>query len=161
MAHSPKPRYNLRMPRRLVPAIPLFIALVFGGACTIAKERPARTFDEATGAEGMERMFWKEIQASNGTEVERMLATNYVGISPSGPLDRAATLELYHQFKLSDFSIGDLKTELNGVTFVVTYSITSNGTVNGQPLPSSPQHMMSVWQQQKKGWIMIAHSVSP
>ena len=109
----------------------------------------------------MERMFWKEIQASNGTEVERMLATNYVGISPSGPLDRAATLELYHQFKLNDFSIGDLKTELNGVTFVVTYSITLNGTVNGQPLPSSPQHMMSVWQQQKKGWIMIAHSVSP
>lgn len=161
MAHSSKPRYNLRMPRRLSIAIPLWIALVFNCACTIAGEHPARTFDEATGGEGMERMFWKEIQASNSVEVQRMLATNYVGMTPSGPLDRAATLELYHQFKLNDFSIGDLKTELNGVTFVVTYSITLNGTVNGQPLPSSPQHMLSVWQQQKKGWIMIAHSVLP
>jgi hypothetical protein len=53
---------------------------------------------------------------------------------------------------------------LNGTTFVVTYTITLNGSVNGtggsQPFPSAPQHMMSVWQQQKSGWVEIAHSVS-
>jgi hypothetical protein len=48
---------------------------------------------------------------------------------------------------------------------VVTYTITLNGTAgNGsagaQPLPSAPQHMMTVWQQQQKGWVVIAHSVS-
>lgn len=161
VARGPLPRYNLRMPKRLAIAIPLLLALVFSGACTIAKERPPRTIDEATGGEGMERMFWKEVQASNQTELGRALATNYVGVTPSGTLDRTATLQLYQQFKLTDFSIGDLRTELNGVTFVVTYSIMLNGTFNGQPLPSSPQHLMSVWQQQKKGWIMIAHSVSP
>jgi hypothetical protein len=46
----------------------------------------------------------------------------------------------------------------------VTYSITLNGASNGtggsQPLPSAPQHMMTVWQQQKSGWVVIAHSVS-
>jgi hypothetical protein len=64
---------------------------------------------------------------------------------------------------LKDYAIGDLQTELNGTTMVVSYTITLNGEVsngNGppQPLPSAPQHMMTVWQQQKKGWIAIAHS---
>jgi len=35
-----------------------------------------------------------------------------------------------------------------------------NGTAGSQPLPSAPQHMMTVWQQQKAGWVAIAHSVS-
>jgi len=53
---------------------------------------------------------------------------------------------------------------MNGTTIVVTYTITLNGSMNGtggsQPLPSAPQHMMTVWQQQKAGWVVIAHSVS-
>jgi len=30
----------------------------------------------------------------------------------------------------------------------------------GQPFPAMPLRRMSVWQQQKAGWIQIAHSVS-
>lgn len=140
---------------------PLLFTLMLGAGCTIAKEHPARSFDEVTGGEGLERMFWKEIQAGNWTEIERVIASNYMGMTAGASLDRAAALEQYRQWKITDLAIGDLKTEMNGPTFVVTYTITLNGTANGQPLPSSPQHMMSVWQQQKKGWMMIAHSVSP
>jgi len=148
------------MSRRLATAL-LLLSLMLDLACTIAKERPARTFDEATGGEALERMFWKEVQAAEWTEIERVLATNYMGMTPSGPLDRDATLDQYRQWKLTDFAIGDLKTELNGTTFIVTYTITLNGTANGQPLPSSPLHMMTVWQEHKKGWMVIAHSTSP
>ncbi|MFY9560481.1 MAG: nuclear transport factor 2 family protein [Terriglobales bacterium] len=144
---------------RLV-TIPLLLSLMLGLACTIAKEHPARNFSEATGAEALERIFWKEIQAGNWTEIERVLASNYIGVGPGASLDRTATLEQYRQWKLTDFAIGDLKTELNGPTFIVTYTITLNGTAAGQPLPSGPQHMMTVWQQQKSGWMVIAHSVS-
>jgi len=144
--------------RLRLAALPVLFSLMLSLACTIAKEHPPRTFDEATGGEGMERMFWKEIQAANWTEIERLIASNYMGMTPAGPLDRSATLDQFRQWKLTDFAIGDLKTELNGTTFVVTYSITLNGSVAGQPLPSTTQHMMTVWQQQKKGWIMIAHS---
>ena len=139
--------------------------MTFESACTFYRDRPARTLSEATGGEGLERVFWKDVQAANWVEVERALASNYAGVTPSATLDRSATLEQYRSWQLKDYTLGDLKTELNGTTIVVTYIITLNGvTVNGtagsQPLPSAPQHMMTVWQQQKAGWVAIAHSVS-
>ena len=146
--------------RSSLAAAPLIVLLGFTLACTIAKERPARTFAEATGGESMERMFWKELKAGNWIEIERVLASNYAGVTPAGIIDRAAALDQYRQWKLSDFSIGDLRTELNTTTFVVTYTITLSGTAGTQPLPSTPQHMMTVWQQQKSGWVVIAHSVT-
>ena len=143
----------------------LTFTLMFAPACTFYGDRPARAFSEATGGEGLERVFWKDVQAANWVEVERALASNYVGVTPGGTLDRSATLEQYRRWQLKDCALGDLKTELNGTTIVVTYTITLNGvTLNGtagsQPLPSAPQHMMTVWQQQKAGWVAIAHSVS-
>ena len=145
--------------RLRLAALPLLLALMPGLACTIAKERPARSFSEATGAEALERIFWKEIQAANWVEIDRVIASNYVGTAPGASLDRAAALEQYRQWKLTDYAIGDVKTEMNGPTFIVTYSITLNGTAGGQPL-SSPQHMMTVWHQHKSGWMVIAHSAS-
>ena len=174
-------RYNLAM-RFTTAAAPKLSPLMFAlllelafvttstPACTFFKEAPPRAFSEATGGEGLERVFWKEVAAANWVEVERALASNYTGVTAGGMLDRAVTMEQYRQWKVKDFAIGDLKTELNGTTIVVTYTITLNGTMlngtagNGgagpQPLPSEPQHMMTVWQQQKSGWVVIAHSVS-
>jgi len=100
------------------------------------------------------------VQSANWTEVERALASNYIGTAPGGSLDRETTLAQYRHWQLKDYSLGDLKTELNGSTIVVTYTMTLNGTAGSQPLPSTPQHMMTVWQQQKAGWVAIAHSVS-
>jgi hypothetical protein len=142
----------------------LMSALTFAPACTFYRDRPARSLSEATGGEGLERVFWENVQAANWVELERALASNYAGVTPGGTLDRSATLEQYRGWQLKDYALGDLKTELNGTTIVVTYTITLNGTLNGtagsQPLPSAPQHMMTVWQQQKAGWVAIAHSVS-
>jgi len=164
---APGSRYNLAMRFRtpLAPVpVPLMLALLcaltFTSACTFYGEHPARAMSEATGGEALERVFWKEIVAGNWVQIERSLASNYSGVTPAGTLDRAATLDQYRQWQLKDFSIGDLKTELNGTTIVVTYTITLNGTAGSQPLPSAPQHMMTVWQQQKMGWMAIAHSVS-
>jgi hypothetical protein len=143
----------------------LMLVLTFTASCTFYGEHPARALSEATGGEGLERVFWKEVQTANWVEVERALASNYAGVTPGGTLDRAATLDQYRQWQLRNYALGDLKTELNGTTIVVTYTITLNGAIsNGsggsQPLPSAPQHMMTVWQQQKAGWVAIAHSVS-
>jgi Domain of unknown function (DUF4440) len=155
----PHSRYNLAMYPRLALA-PLLISMMLVSACTFYGDRPARAFSEATGGEGLERVFWKHLQSANWTEVERALASNYIGLTPGGSLDRATTIAQYRQWRLKDYSLGDLKIELNGSTIVVTYSITLNGAAGPLPLPSTPQHMMTVWQQQKAGWVAIAHSVS-
>ena len=146
--------------RSRLALLSLLISLMLLSACTFYGDRPARAFSEATGGEGLERVFWKQLKAANWTEVERALASNYMGITPSGSLDRDATIAQYRQWQLKDYSLGDLRTELNGSTIVVTYTITLNGIAGSQPLPSAPQHMMTVWQQQKAGWVAIAHSVS-
>jgi len=143
----------------------LVLVLTFASACTFYGEHPARSIAEATGGEGLERVFWKNVQAANWVGVERALASNYAGVTPGGTVDRVATLEQYRRWQLKDYALGELQTELNGITIVVTYTITlngiaSNGTGDSQPLPSAPQHMMTVWQQQKAGWVVIAHSVS-
>jgi hypothetical protein len=160
-------RYNHAMrPRRAVPASALSViltvicALMFAPACTFYGEHPARSMAETTGGEGMERIFWKNVQTANWVEIERAVASNYVGTVPGGFLDREATIAQYRQWQLKEYAIGDLKTELNGSTIVVTYTIALNGNAGSQPLPSTPQHMMTVWQQQKAGWVAIAHSVS-
>ncbi|HSZ61171.1 MAG TPA: DUF4440 domain-containing protein [Terriglobales bacterium] len=151
------------MPRRLTLA-PLLMYLMFVSACTFYGDRPARAFSEATGGEDLERVFWKELKAANWVQVERSLASNYSGVTPSGMLDRSATMEQYRTWQLKDYALGDLQTELNGTTIVVTYTITLHGTIGGpggaQTLPTAPQHLMTVWQQQKSGWVAIAHSVS-
>jgi hypothetical protein len=145
------------------PAIAVVLVLLFlmsGSACTFYAARPAHSFADATGGESLERVFWKEVKARHWIEVDRILASNYVGTTPAGILSRERALAQYHQWELKDYSLGDLRTEMNGSTIVVTYTISLVGAAGSEPLPSTPLHMMSVWQQQKAGWIMIAHSVS-
>ncbi len=143
----------------------LTFILMFMAACTFYGAKPARTLSDATGGEGLERVFWKNIRSANWVELDRSLASNYSGVTPSGTLDRSATIMQYRSWRLKDYALGDLKTELNGTTIVVTYTITlngvaSNGSAGSQPLPSMPQHMMTVWHKQKAAWVVIAHSVS-
>jgi hypothetical protein len=159
-------RYNLAMhlsianrPVFLGWMLSLSIALGSLPACTFYKERPANTYDQATGGESLERVFWKHIGAGNWTDVERALASNYSAVWPSGILDRSAALDQYRKWSVKEYSLGDLTTEMNGNTIVVTYTVRLNGTAGSQQLPSGPCRMMTVWQQQKKGWIIIAQNV--
>src|SRR5260370_10145250 len=153
--------YNQAMrPGITVDSLPVFLicvlmfALVFETACTFYGDHHAGSLSEATGGEGLERIFWKNVQAANWVEVERSLASNYAGVTPAGTIDRSAALEQYRQWQLKDYALGDLKTEMNGTTFVVTYTITlngliSNGIAGSQALPPTPQHIMTLCQHQK------------
>jgi hypothetical protein len=152
-------RNTAAVPKLLSSLLALLLVLV-ASSCTLNREHAPRTFAQATGGEALERIFWKDIVARNWSEVEGAFASNYTGLGPNGTLDRAAALDQYRSWQLASYSLGDLTTEMNGNTFVITYNITLNGNAGSQPLPSTPQHMMTVWQQQKAGWVIIAHTVS-
>jgi hypothetical protein len=137
----------------------LSAVLVLSG-CTVWGEHPVRHWQDATGGEGLERNYWKAVEGKQWDELERHLAGNYVFSTPAeGPLDRAAALAHLEQLHLDEYSLGDFESELNGQTLVVTYTITMRGKAGAQALPAAPVRMMAVWQQQKPGWMAIAHAV--
>jgi hypothetical protein len=139
----------------------LLAATLLLQACTVWREHPGSSqWTDATGGEGLERSFWREVKGKRWNELERHLASNYVAISPqAGRLDKAAALAQIQQLQLDDYTLVDLQGEMNSDTFVVTYSITMRGTFGGQPLPAEPLRMMTVWQREQAGWMAIAHSV--
>ena len=135
-------------------------AIILLAGCTMWREHQVTEFKDATGGEGLERSFWREVKAKHWNVLEGHLAGNYVSFTPQeGRFDRVSMLAHLQKVQLDDFSLGDLQTELNTETLVVTYAITMRGTFDGQPLPSGPVRMMTVWQKQKTGWVAIAHSV--
>lgn len=137
-------------------AVLISLALLVLAACTVYGEHPVKSFSEATGGEGLEQSLWRDIQKQNWKDLEQHLAANFVYVTPAGRWDREAAIEQLHQLQVREYSLGDLSTEMNRDTFVVTYTITLVGTVKGQPLPSQPQRCLTVWQQQKGGWMVIA-----
>jgi hypothetical protein len=143
---------------RCRPGFFVLLALLICCGCTVWKEQPAKAFKDATGGEELERLFWQEIKAGHWTDVENHIASNYMAITRHGMQDRAAAITYFKGLKLDDYTLGDFQTQLNGNTFVIVYTIDLRGTLNGQVLPQVPRRVLTVWQDQKAGWMMIAHS---
>jgi hypothetical protein len=138
----------------------LILASLLGlTACTVYGKKPVKALADATGGETLEKALWHDMQEKDWKDLELHTASNFVFVSPHGKLDRQAALDEFRKMELKEYSIGDLSTEINGAMFVVTYTIAMRGTKDGQALPSSPQRCLSVWQQQKSGWMWISHVV--
>ena len=147
--------------RNYLAAFLLFCAALSLGACSIWKEHPVKNWTDATGGEGLERSFWQDVKDKNWDELERHVSSTYTSINIEGDRwDRKQLLDHLRQLQLVDYSLGDFQVELQGNTAIVTYTATLHGTLAQQPLPTQPVSMMTVWQQQKKGWMAIAHSSS-
>ena len=138
----------------------IYCSLVVLPACTLWREKAAvNHWSETTGGESLERSFWRDIKSQDWKELQRHLAGNYLAVTPDGKLDRTAAVARLQQLKVNDYTLADFQVELNASTLVVTYTVLLHGTLNGQPLPSTPTRIMGVWQHQKAGWMAIAHSV--
>jgi hypothetical protein len=145
---------------RRVLACSVLVSLVWLVGCTVYGQKPVKALADATGGEGLERALWRDIQHKDWKDLENHTASIFVYQTPNGKLDRSAALAQIEKMDLSDCTIGELSTELHGNVFVVTYTVTLRGTMDGQPLPNRAERRMSVWQQQKSGWMMIAHAVT-
>ncbi len=118
--------------------------------------KPASGWTGATGGEQIEQLFWKDVQGKNWAEVDRHIAATFAGTSAAGTMDRAAFLQQLQSAALTDFSLSECSSHLNGADVMITCTIRANK--GGRNVTSAS---LSVWQQLKKGWIMVAHSESP
>ena len=146
------------MKRRLL-VLALLGLLAIAPACTLYGERPViNHWADATGGQGLERSFWEDVKNKSWDDLSGHIAANYIAVTPAGKMDQAAALENLQHFDLKNYSLGNVQTELHGNTFVVTYELTLEGKFNDKPLPPEAVRMMTVWQQQKRGWVAIARS---
>jgi hypothetical protein len=117
--------------------------------------KPASGWIGATGGEQIEKLFWKDVQAKNWAEVDRHVADTFAATGPGGTMDRTAFLRDLQKAPLADYSLSECSSQLNGGDMMITCTLRANWA--GQPFNAST---LSVWQQLKKGWVMVAHSES-
>ncbi|MEO8725730.1 MAG: nuclear transport factor 2 family protein [Acidobacteriaceae bacterium] len=139
----------------------LLAALVFSGCAVkmpVAGHTPRSTFGKATGPDGWESAFWGAVKDKDWAGVERHLSSNYVFTAAPGGFDKAQTLALLKRFDLTGFEITDFTSRPEGNDFVVTYTLAISGTFDGKPIAHPVTRILSVWQLQKKGEVLIAQS---
>ncbi len=141
------------MCKRLIVLLAVF---TFTLGCSMWN-KPVSGWKGATGGEQIEQLFWKDVQAKNWQEVDRHLAGTFTATGPGGLLDRSGFMNSLQQSGISDVSLSDCKVQSNGADLVVACTVHARSTQASATAFSS----LSVWQQLKKGWVMVAHSQSP
>ena len=126
-------------------------------------EKPAHpTFQTATAAEQLERLMWQAAQKKDWVDFERHLTPTFSGSNSAGqPLDRAGWIDYWKTAQLKDFSLGDVVTQPAGPDIVATYVLHYNGSDASHSSPAVGVRVVSVWQEVKKGWILISQSQTP
>jgi Domain of unknown function (DUF4440) len=142
---------------RFLPTLGL-MALLPLAACTMYGAHPVQTFSDATGGEGLEKAFWRDLKQRDWKDLDRHIASNFIFVTGTERLERGAAFDRLQHMQILEYSIGDLTTEMSGDTFVVSYTITLDGSVQGQGFPDQPQRCMTVWHREKSGWLAIAHT---
>lgn len=137
----------MRRPLLSCLCIVLIASLLSG--CTIWAQPKVFTWKNATGAEQYERLLWQEIKAGNTAEIEKHLASNFVFLSRAGRLDKQQFLARVTEWKGRDAVIGELEVTPQGNDMIVTYTASSS---------AGNHRYLSVWQQQKKEWALVAMS---
>ncbi len=132
------------------------LMLACAAACTMWK-KPGSGWSGATGGEQLEKLFWDDVKDKDFKSVERHLADTFAGAGPAGPQTRAAFLGELQAYQLTSVSLANCATQLNGADLMVTCVIRREGSAPGLRAAAT----LSVWQQLKKGWVMVAHAESP
>ncbi len=134
------------------------VYVLFLGGCAGAPKHP--TWSSATGAEQHERLMWQGIHDQDWANVERHVAPTFAGVNASGRvLARAGWLEYWKNAHLDEYSLGDVVVQPAGADMVVTYVV--HWGPNAQTSMDKGLQVVSVWQEIKGRWTLIAASTTP
>jgi hypothetical protein len=149
--------YFMRDQVELIPScyfMSFAVSLVFLLGCGGEPKHPG--WKNATGAEQYERLMWQAMRDKDWKEVEYHLAPAFVGVTGSGQaLDRAGWVEHWRAAAISEFSLAEVSVQPNGADMTVAYVLHLRGE------QTAVFRVVSVWQQVKGGWILIAASTTP
>ncbi len=127
--------------------------------CTIGKNAKSG-WSGATSGEQFVRLWWADIKAKRTAEMEKRMAATYLAVSPRGTFDRAAALQMFGLMDIQDYALGDFVTQSDGADLVVAYRASYTVVAGGKPVQVKAR-CLSVWQQTRDGWVVIAETVMP
>ena len=134
---------------------PVVVLCLIATGCSLWGKR-APGFAGATGGEQLQRAFLDEIKNKHWTEVEQRLSANFVLVTPAGVFDRSAAMERIRNLDLKGYTLADVDIRAQGADVVVSYMVSIDGAMNGQPIPPGPQRVVSTWQEVAGHWILIS-----
>ena len=115
-------------------------------AQSIWKESKNPIWKQATGVEQYERLMWKAVKDKDWLAVESHMASNFVFSDASGVKDKSQRIaDLKALANVPEIS--DAVVTPSGNHAIVTYSL-------------GKSRVMSLWQEQKSGWVLVAMAVS-
>jgi hypothetical protein len=115
-------------------------------AQSIWKESKNPNWKQATGVEQYEKLMWKAVKENDWLAVESHMASNFVFSDANGVKDKAQR-------------IAELKT-MSNIPDVMDPVVTPSGEHSIITYTLGRSRVMSVWQQQKSGWVMVAMAMS-
>jgi hypothetical protein len=160
---SPPPRLQFlvmnKTLRCLVMLVALSVLLSLAG-CTKWGEKKHPNWRQATSGEHLVNLFWKDVKEKKFKELDRHVASEFMGTNEMATLDKPALLEHVSHLEIESFQIGEVQTKPAGRDLIVSYVMTlrlksPNGTSREMRL-----RLLSVWQELKRGWVVIAMSSS-
>ena len=144
--------------KRYALMLPVLCIVVALSSCTMWSEKKHANWKSATSGENLANLFWRDVKAKDWQSLDGHVAPQFTGIIRSGITNHDQLMQNLKGLDLQDFQIGELQTQLHGGDLVVIYSVTLKGTSKGEPLPATPIRILSVWQELKHGWVLVAQS---
>jgi hypothetical protein len=131
-------------------------------ACSIPvwRDRPVRSWSQATGGEQLERLFWNNVKEKNWTELQRHISNTFVALTAAGRFDREQALAHLKRLDIKDYSLTQCEVQPSGPDLTVTCTLALRGASDAAPIPP-PARIMTVWQHGDHGWMAIAHTRFP
>ena len=146
--------------RRAITHVALGFVLFLSG-CTKWAEKKNPNWRQATSGEHLVNLFWKDVRDKDWKQLEAHVAPEFAGVNSMQTMDRAAFMNHVSHFDLQSFQIGEVETRSAGRDLIVAYVITLQGNSSAGPLPATPMRILSVWQELRHGWVVVAMSAAP
>jgi hypothetical protein len=108
-----------------------------------------------------EKAAWDAFKRKDADAFKKLLAPEYVEVTPNGPGDTAATLAAMKDVEISDLAFADWKmTQIDKDLVLLTYTTTQKGTYKGQAFDGTNRHG-AAWINRNGEWLAIYFQETP
>lgn len=127
-----------------------------------ANSAAAATWTDADMIAG-ERAAWDAIKRKDWAAFTDMLAPEFIDVTTEGDLDKDGTVAYVKKFELTEATLSDFKViKIDNDAAIITYIVTSKGTVDGKPIPADGKMYHSTVRALRGGkWLAVFHQGSP